>query len=102
MDVQSLLFIGLMILAFYFLLIRPQQRRARQQQQLISSVEAGDEVLTIGGIFGRVRSLDDSFVWLEIADGTVIKLTKSAIGRKVWEEEDAEEKETGEAAEPGE
>lgn len=101
MQVQNLLFIGLMILAFYFLLIRPQQRRQRQQQELVSSVEAGDEVLTIGGIFGRVRSVDDAVVWLEVADGTVIKLTKSAIGRKIWEE-DAEDKETDGAAGPDE
>lgn len=85
---QNLLLLVLMVAAFYFLLIRPQQKRAREQRQLISSISVGDEIVTIGGIFGRVRDLDDSLVWLEITDGTVIRLARGAISRKIYPEED--------------
>ena len=87
MQTQQLLFIGLMILAFYFVLIRPQQKRMRGQRQLLSSIEVGDEVITIGGLFGRVRSMEEGVVHLEVADGMVIRLAKQAISRKISPEE---------------
>ena len=64
---------------FYFLLIRPQQRRARAQRELIQSVDVGDEVVTIGGIFGTVRAVDDDAVTLEVAPGTTLRFVRSAI-----------------------
>src|SRR5213082_2047621 len=86
---------------FYFLLIRPQQRRARAQRELIQSVDVGDEVVTIGGIFGTVRAVDDDAVTLEVAPGTTLRFVRSAIARKLAsddEEEEEEEEPEGEEA----
>jgi preprotein translocase subunit YajC len=102
MDPTGLLLLGGMIVVFYFLIIRPQQRQRRQHQDLISSIEPGDEIVSIGGIFGRVRSIDDSVVMLEVADGTVLKIARGAISRKIWEEDAEQQEDTGEAAGPSE
>ncbi len=78
---------------FYFLMIRPQQRRSRQQQQLIRSIEVGDEVVTGGGIFGRVVDIDDDedIVTLEIADGVEIHILRAGIGRRIESYDDDDE-----------
>jgi preprotein translocase subunit YajC len=68
---------------FYFLLIRPQQRRARQQRELMASLEVGDEVITLGGLFGTIRWLDQDRVRLEVAPGVELTFVKNAIARKV-------------------
>jgi preprotein translocase subunit YajC len=77
-----LISLGLMVAIFYFLLIRPQQRRVRQQRELVESLDVGDEVITIGGILGTIRSLDDDEVRLEVSPGTEIRMVKSAVARK--------------------
>lgn len=69
--------------AMYFLLVRPQQKRARAQRALVSSIGVGDLVVTIGGIHGTVYSLDEDTVLLEIVPGTIITMTRTAIGRRV-------------------
>lgn len=74
----------------WFLLIRPQQKRTRQHRELLSTIEVGDEVVTAGGIYGRIKRLDDTDLWLEIADGTVVRFARGSIGRRV-EPEGAEE-----------
>jgi preprotein translocase subunit YajC len=101
-----LLFLGLMAVVFYFLMIRPQQRRMRAQRELMKSLEVGDEVQTIGGMFGTIRSLDDDSVTVEVSPGVEIRFVRGAIARKlVMEDEtqDAEEEalEEEEAEEPG-
>jgi preprotein translocase subunit YajC len=88
---------------FYFLLIRPQQRRARAQRELIQSVDVGDEVVTIGGIYGTVRAVDDDAISVEVSPGTTLRFVRSAIARKLSsddEEEEEEEPEDEEADEP--
>ena len=77
-----LISLALMIAIFYFLLIRPQQRRARQQRDLISSLAVGDEVITVGGIFGRITEMDDDSVTLDVGAGQV-RFVRQAIVRKV-------------------
>jgi len=64
---------------FYFLLFRPQQKRAKEHQNLISKLATGDEVVTTGGILGKVTEVGDTFVTLEIADGVRIKVQKTQI-----------------------
>jgi preprotein translocase subunit YajC len=64
---------------FYFMLIRPQMKRAKEQRAMIAALAKGDEVLTNGGLLGRVEDIADSFVTLEIADKVSVKLQKSAI-----------------------
>jgi preprotein translocase subunit YajC len=85
---ESLIFLGLLIAIFYFMLIRPQRRRVQQHKQLIDSVEVGDEVVTIGGAHGIVRAIGDDDIRLEVAPGTEIRFIKSAIARRVTEELD--------------
>ena len=68
---------------FYFLLIRPQQKRAKEHQALLSKLAAGDEVITTGGVLGRVTEVGDSFVTVEIAEGVRIKVQKSQVTQLV-------------------
>lgn len=83
MDPGSLLLLGLMIVAFYFVLIRPQQRRLKQHQSLVESLAQGDEVVTIGGLHGTVERLDDAIIWLSISPGTTVKFSRQAVSRKI-------------------
>lgn len=81
----------LLVGVFYFLLIRPQQRRARAQRELAQSLDVGDEVITIGGIFGTIMAMDDESVTVEVSPGTNLRFVKSAIARKLLRDEDVDE-----------
>ena len=85
---ESLIFLGLLIAIFYFMLIRPQKRRVQAHKQLIDSVEVGDEVVTIGGAHGIVKAIGDEDIRVEVAPGTEIRFIKSAIARRVSEDLD--------------
>ena len=87
-GLTSLLLLVLMGVFFYFLLIRPQQRRARQQRALIDSLDVGDEVMTIGGLYGTIRALDEDRVTLEVSPGVDLQFAKSAIARRLEAAED--------------
>lgn len=101
-GLTSLLLLVLMGVFFYFLLIRPQQRRARQQRALIDSLDVGDEVMTIGGLYGTIRRLEDDRVTLEVSPGVDLQFTKSAIARRVETVEDyGEEAQAEEEREAG-
>jgi preprotein translocase subunit YajC len=69
-------FAPLFIVIFYFLLMRPQQKKTKEHQQLISKLAVGDEVVTNGGVLGRITDVGESFVTLEVADGVRIKVQK--------------------------
>ena len=64
---------------FYFMLIRPQMKRAKEHKQLVSQLSKGDEVITNGGLLGKITDVSDSFVTLELADNLQIKLQRSAV-----------------------
>ncbi|HEU5002825.1 MAG TPA: preprotein translocase subunit YajC [Actinomycetota bacterium] len=81
-----LIFLGALLVVFYLLLVRPQRRRLRQHQDLVSTLEPGDEVVTIGGIIGYIQGIDEDAVRLDIADGCTIRVVKQAIARKVEDE----------------
>ena len=66
---------------FYFLLIRPQQKRMKDQQAMLSRLASGDEVVTGGGILGRIIEVNDPFLTLEIAEGVRIKVQKSQVSQ---------------------
>ncbi|MEA2453611.1 MAG: preprotein translocase subunit YajC [Actinomycetota bacterium] len=85
-GLSSLIFLGLLIAIFYFMLIRPQKKRVEAHRQLVESVSPGDEIITMTGIYGTVRSIGDENVEVEIAPGTTVRFLKSAIGRKVAED----------------
>lgn len=84
------LFIGLLIGVFYFMLIRPQKKRAQQHRDLIQSVDVGDEVVTIGGLHGTVTRISDDDFEIQAAPGTNLRFVKSAIARKITEDDDEE------------
>lgn len=73
------LFLGVV---FYLMIIRPQRSRMRKQQELADSLELGDRVQTVGGIFGAVRRIDEDGVVLEVENGS-LKFSKRAIASKV-------------------
>ena len=79
----NFIILPLMIVVFYFLLIRPQQKRAKEHQALLSRLAAGDEVVTAGGLLGRITEVSDSFITVEIADGVRIKVQRQQITQLV-------------------
>ena len=83
----------LMLVGFYFLLIRPQRTRQRAQQAMLSALDVGDDVMTSGGIFGTVTAIDDEegVVTVEIAPGTEIKMLRQGISQRFVEEENADD-----------
>lgn len=70
-----LVFIGLM----FFLMIRPQMKRAKEHRELIAKLAKGDEVITNGGIAGRIDELGENFISVEIAEGVRVKLQRASI-----------------------
>jgi preprotein translocase subunit YajC len=64
---------------FYFLMFRPQQQRNKRQQEMMNALEIGNEVMTAGGILGRVMSVTPAMVRLEVAPGVVVTMQKTAI-----------------------
>ncbi len=69
-----------LFVVFYFLLIRPQQKRQKEHKNMLDALNRGDEVVTQGGLAGKVTDLDDSFVSVEIAADTVVKVQRHAVG----------------------
>ncbi len=69
----------IMIGVLYFIMIRPQSRRAKEHRDLLAKLQKGDEVITSGGLVGRVTEIGDSFITLEVADGVQMKFQRVAI-----------------------
>ncbi len=77
----------LLIVVFYFLLIRPQQKREKETQKMRSNVKEGDEILTIGGIYGKILNIKDDVLTIEVgADKVKLKIAKWAVGKVITEE----------------
>lgn len=72
---QILFLVGLFVL-FYFIAIRPQRKRQKEHAELVSSLNKGDEVVTTAGILGRVKSLDDNYMVLSVADNVDMKFQR--------------------------
>jgi preprotein translocase subunit YajC len=102
----NLIFLVLLVAVFYFMLIRPQKRRVDQHRRLVESLGNGDEIVTIGGVFGTITQLGAEEVHIEVAPGTTVRILKSAVARKITDEDeeelDEEEVEDGEEEEAGE
>jgi preprotein translocase subunit YajC len=76
----SIMLVFLSVFAvFYLLLLRPQYKRAKEHKQLVNNLSKGDEVITSGGLLGKVNKIVDDFVILQLAEGVEVKLQKSAI-----------------------
>jgi len=69
----------LIMLIFWFLLIRPQQKRAKEHRSMVEGLKKGDKVMTNGGIFGSITDVKDDYLKVEIADGVRIKIQRDAV-----------------------
>jgi preprotein translocase subunit YajC len=78
---SQIIILVVFVAVFYLLLIRPQQKRMKDQQAMLSRLASGDEVVTTGGILGRIVEVNDTFLTLEVADGVRIKVQKTQIAQ---------------------
>ena len=78
---MQLLPLVLIFVVFYFLLIRPQTKRAKEHKEMVGKLQSGDEVVTNGGLLGRITEVGDNFVSLEVANAVVIKVQKFQVAQ---------------------
>jgi preprotein translocase subunit YajC len=81
--------IVVMIAIFYFLLYRPQKKQQNRRRAMLDSLKKGDQVITIGGIYGTIEELGDKSLKLKIADGVVIEVVRSSVNANVTQQEAA-------------
>lgn len=84
--ITSLLPFLLIGVVFWFLVIRPQRKRQQEQRNLLESIQVGDRVRTIGGIYGRVRELGEEDVVITVEDGGSLRMIRRAIAEKIQED----------------
>ncbi|MDP3878819.1 MAG: preprotein translocase subunit YajC [Dehalococcoidales bacterium] len=77
--VPLLIFMAIIFAMFYFMMIRPLRQRERKHDQLIDQLEKGDMVITAGGIYGRVESIDEDSIVLKVESGATIRVTKGGV-----------------------
>ena len=82
-QLAPLLMMVLFIVIFYFLLIRPQQKKAKEHQAMLTALSVGDEVVTAGGILGKVTAIGEGVVTLEVAQGVQVKVQKFQVSSLV-------------------
>jgi len=84
------LMLGMIFIVFYFLILRPQQRQQKEQKKKLDSLEKGDKVITIGGIYGMVDNIkkDKGIIVLKIADNVKVEFSKSAVASVIKPEEE--------------
>lgn len=86
-----ILYIVALFALLYFLMIRPQKKSQDRHKQMINNLKVNDRVLTVGGITGYVRDMNDSYLYIEIADGIVIELNRQYIAMVLQEDDDEED-----------
>ncbi len=78
-DIMTFLPMIAIVVVFYFLLIRPQQKRAKETKAMLSSLQKGDEIVTAGGVVGKIAKLSDAYADVEIAPNVEVTVQRSAI-----------------------
>lgn len=76
---EALLPFALLFVVFYFLLIRPQSKRAKEHRQMVEALGKGDEVVTNGGLLGKITAVDENFITLKVNDNVEVKVQRSAV-----------------------
>ena len=76
---DSFIFVGLLFVIFYFMIIRPQSKRQKEQRDMVSAVGKGDEVVTNGGLIGKIIKAGDTFLVLELAANVEVNVQRNAI-----------------------
>jgi preprotein translocase subunit YajC len=84
----SLVIVVVLLGLFWLLLIRPQRAGVRRQQALLASLQAGDEIVSAGGLYGVIRSIDGDDLEVEIADGLVVRMARGAVAGIVEHDEE--------------
>jgi preprotein translocase subunit YajC len=79
-QLLGLLPLVVIFVLFYFLLIRPQQKKQKEHRLMVDALASGDEIVTGGGVLGKVTEVGDQFVTVEVADGVAVKVQKHTIG----------------------
>lgn len=79
----TLIMVGLFFVFMYFMIIRPQSKRQKEHKALMDSLEKGNEVITQGGVAGRVRDVGENFIVVEVAKGVEIRIQKSSVSSVV-------------------
>ena len=85
---MGILFIPLLLVIMYFLILRPQQKRMKDQRAMLGVLDVGDDVKTDSGIYGTISDLDGDTVFLMVADGVEIKISKASIAEMIKYDED--------------
>ena len=78
-DMMTFLPMIVIFVLFYFMLIRPQQKRAKETKAMLQALQKGDEVVTAGGLVGKIAKIDESYVALEIANNVEIQVQRPAV-----------------------
>jgi preprotein translocase subunit YajC len=78
-GMESLLLIVLMFVVLYFLMIRPQMKRAKEHKTMTEALQKGDEVITAGGVLGRISKISESYVSLEVSPNVEIQIQRQAV-----------------------
>ncbi|RLA02945.1 MAG: preprotein translocase subunit YajC [Gammaproteobacteria bacterium] len=78
-PLTSLLPLVFIFVVFYFLLIRPQSKKAKEHKQMVGALAKGDEIVTNGGLLGKLAKVGDNFVEVELTEGVTVKLQRNAI-----------------------
>ncbi len=81
-PIMQILPLVLIVVVFYFFMIRPQVKKAKDQKKYIEALKKGDKILTIGGIYGKIVEMrDDATIIMEVEDGTKMKISKNAVSQ---------------------
>jgi preprotein translocase subunit YajC len=76
----------LLFVIFYFLLIRPQQKQQKKRQEMLKNLKKGDRIVTIGGIYGIIKEIDDTVMSLRVADNLNLKFSRASVDRVIEDE----------------
>ncbi len=85
---QAFIPLILLFVVFYFLLIRPQQKQQKQRKEMLSSLKKGDRVVTIGGIHGVIKEIDDTVISLRVADKLNLKFARASVDRIIEDDKE--------------
>lgn len=78
-PIMSFLPLILIFVVFYFLLIRPQQKRAKEHKQMVATLAKGDEIVTNGGLLGKITEVGDNFIQVQVSEGIEVKVQRQAV-----------------------
>ncbi|MBR9921131.1 MAG: preprotein translocase subunit YajC [Bacteroidetes bacterium] len=78
---MNIIFIALIFGVFYFFMIRPQSKRQKEQRNFITELEKGDEIVTAGGIIGKINKIEDDVITLDVGNKTFIRVSRSVVSK---------------------